>query len=232
MKPLLLKPQDSNSLQNLGRASVQIVHDLKNQLNGLKLYATFLRKRLEKSARPEDEMETINKLIAGLDRAAGDLSTLVQYGRPIELRKQVGVDVQKIMRTVAEAFSQPSRATGPLTAVITLDAEPLPLSGEFDPTILADALKSISVGAMKMRVDDQNRILRVSLRREKGDQDTAVIEWHGLNDLDHNPFRSFAGSDEIRMSFAAKVIEAHGGWAEHRKDTLSVRLPLTSGNII
>jgi len=228
MKPILLKPQDSNSLQTLGRASVQIVHDLKNQLNGLKLYATFLRRRLEKSTRPEDEMETINKLIAGLDRAAGDLSTLVQYGRPIELRKQVGVDVQKIMRTVAGAFSQPSRATGPLNGVITIEAEPLPLSGEFDPTILADALKSISVGAMKMRGDDQNRTLRVSLRREKSDRDVAVIEWHELNSLDHDPFRSFAGSDEIRMSFAAKVIEAHGGSAEQHKETLSVRLPLTA----
>ena len=228
MKPLLLNPQDSDSLQTLGRASVQIVHDLKNQLNGLKLYATFLRKRLEKSARPEDEMETINKLIAGLDRAAGDLSTLVQYGRPIELRKQVGVDVQKIMRTVAGAFSQPARTTGPLTGAILIEGEPHPLAGEFDPTILADALKSISLGAMKMRGDDQNRTLRVSLRREKSDKDIAVIEWHELNNLDHDPFRSFAGSDEIRMSFAAKVIEAHGGSAEQRKETLSVRLPLTS----
>jgi light-regulated signal transduction histidine kinase (bacteriophytochrome) len=227
MKPLLLNPQDSNSLQTLGRASVQIVHDLKNQLNGLKLYATFLRKRLEKGARPDDELETINKLIAGLDRAAGDLSTLVQYGRPIELRKQVGVDVQRIMRTVAVAFSAPARTTAPLTGTIIIDAEPLPLTGEFDPTILADALKSISVGAMKMRGDEQNRTLRVSLRREKADRDTAVIEWHELNNLDHDPFRSFAGSDEIRMSFAAKVIEAHGGFAEQRKATLIVRLPLT-----
>jgi signal transduction histidine kinase len=228
MKPILLKPQDSNSLQNLGRASVQIVHDLKNQLNGLKLYATFLRKRLEKSSRPEDEMETINKLIAGLDRAAGDLSTLVQYGRPIELRKQVGVDVQKIMRTVAGAFSQPTRNTGPLTGAIIIDAEPHPLAGEFDPAVLADALKSISLGAMKMRGDEQDLTLRVSLRREKKETDTAVIEWHGLNNLDHDPFRSFAGSDEIRMSLAAKVIEAHGGSAQQGKATLSVRLPLTS----
>ena len=228
MKPLMSESQDQESLQALGRASVQIVHDLKNQLNGLKLYATFLRKRLEKSSRPDDEMETINKLIAGLDRAAGDLSTLVQYGRPIELRKQAGVDIQKIMRTVAGAFSQPTHGTGPLNGAIIIDAEPLPLAGEFDPTILADALKSISVGAMKMLCGDQNRTLRVSLRREKSDKHTAIIEWHELNNLDHDPFRSFAGSDEIRMSFAAKIIEAHGGSAEQRKETLSVRLPLTS----
>lgn len=228
MKPLLLTPQDSNSLQTLGRASVQIVHDLKNQLNGLKLYATFLRKRLEKSERPPDEVETIKKLIAGLDRAAGDLSTLVQYGRPIELRKQAGVDVRKIMRTVALTFSQPPRVSGSLSGALIIDAEPQPLAGEFDPSVLADALKSISMGAMRLRGDDENRTLRVSLRRDTSETATALIEWHGLNNLDHDPFRSFAGSDEIRMSLAAKVIEAHGGSAEQRKETLSVRLPLTS----
>ena len=228
MKPILLTPQDSNSLQTLGRASIQIVHDLKNQLNGLKLYATFLRKRLEKSERPPDEVETINKLIAGLDRAADDLSTLVQYGRPIELHKQAGVDVQKILRTVALGFSQPPHVSGPLTGALIIDAEPQPLAGEFDPSVLSDALRLISIGAMKLRGDDENRTLRVTLRREASETATALIEWHGLNNLDHDPFRSFAGSDEIRMSLAAKVIEAHGGSAEQRKETLSVRLPLTS----
>ena len=66
MKPLKSEVTDTNMLEELGRASVQIVHDLKNQLNGLKLYATFLRKRMEKAARPEDERETVGKLIQGL----------------------------------------------------------------------------------------------------------------------------------------------------------------------
>ena len=62
MKPLLSPLQDSNSLQTLGRASLQIVHDLKNQLNGLKLYATFLRKRMEKGSQPPDEMQTVERV--------------------------------------------------------------------------------------------------------------------------------------------------------------------------
>ncbi len=66
MKPLLSESQDTQALSELGRASVQIIHDLKNQLNGLKLYATFLRKRMEKTERPAHEQETISKLIAGL----------------------------------------------------------------------------------------------------------------------------------------------------------------------
>ena len=88
MKPLLSESEDNDALQALGRASVQIVHDLKNQLNGLKLYATFLRKRMEKGGRPADELETIKKLIAGIDRTAESLSLLSDFGAPWNSRKQ------------------------------------------------------------------------------------------------------------------------------------------------
>ena len=42
------KQLDAKALEDLGRATLRIVHDLKNQLNGLKLYATYLRKRLDR----------------------------------------------------------------------------------------------------------------------------------------------------------------------------------------
>ena len=226
MKPLLSPPQDSNSLQTLGRASLQIVHDLKNQLNGLKLYATFLRKRMEKGEYRADEMETVNKLIAGLDRAAADLSTLMVYGRPIELRKQAHVDLQKIMRAVAATFTEPHRATGSLTGVMLLDAEQSPLIGEFDPAALTEALTSISVGALKLAQGvEPKTTLRVSLREDP--TNSVLIEWHDINSLGHDPFRSFAGSAEIRMSVAAKIIEAHGGSAAQQGNVLRVSLPLS-----
>src|SRR5215510_6061879 len=104
MTASMSRTEETERLQDLGRASIQIVHDLKNQLNGLKLYATFLRRRIEKSERPGDEQETIGKLISGLDRAADDLSMIVRYGRPVELKKQHGVDVDKVLRSVCSGF--------------------------------------------------------------------------------------------------------------------------------
>src|ERR671933_2241956 len=101
MKPLKSETHDADALRELGRASVQIVHDLKNQLNGLKLYATFLRKRLEKAERPADELETIAKLIAGLERATNDTATLVRYGRPLELRRRPRTDLSEMVASVA-----------------------------------------------------------------------------------------------------------------------------------
>ena len=226
MKPLLSPSHDNDSLQTLGRASLQIVHDLKNQLNGLKLYATFLRKRMEKGSQPPDEMETVQKLIVGLDRAAADLSTLMDYGRPVELKRQ-SQDLQKIMRSVAATLTEPSRSTGALTGTLQIEGEQSPLIGEFDAAALTEALSSISLGALRFsKLGEGKGVLRVSLQPQP--PKSVLLKWHDVNTGDHDPFTSFAGSIEIRMSLAAKIIEAHGGSAIQKENTLCVTLPLAN----
>jgi hypothetical protein len=69
--------------------------------------------------------------------------------------------------------------------------------------------------------------LRIRLRDEEFEmRRECVIEWQVFDASDHDPFHSFAGSDEIRMSLAAKAIEAHGGSAERENGSLRVRLPI------
>ncbi|MEP6568869.1 MAG: hypothetical protein ABJC10_03775 [Acidobacteriota bacterium] len=233
MKPLLSDSEDHEALQAIGRASAQIVHDLKNQLNGLKLYATFLRKRLEKSERPADELETINKLIAGLDRTARDVSMIAEYGRPLQLKKQSGTDLEKLVRDVAtslnvENSSNRPPVTGGLAGSLVVTAEPVPLLGDFDPVALAEALKLISLGAMKMLSGKAPADpVSISLKSVASDsRSDGVIEWSVLDSPDHDPFHSFAGSNEIRLSLAARIIEAHGGSAKNQNGALCVSLPL------
>jgi len=221
MNPLSTRIADGSTLQDLGRASIQIVHDLKNQLNGLKLYATFLRRRLEKSERPEDEQQTIVKLIMGLDRAANDLSTIVQYGRQIELKKKPGFDIQKAMRSVCSQLND-------TTVPVVCESDPDPLVGDLDPTQLTDALNWISTGALKYCCSgDEADSMKVSIKKDLENPAQARIEWSGLAPIDHDPFRSFAGSDEIRMSLASKIVEAHGGSARYEDGRFLVTLPLT-----
>lgn len=229
MKPLMSESRDNSSLQALGRASVQIVHDLKNQINGLKLYATFLRKRSERSERPADEVETINKLIMGLDRTAADLSMIVEFGQPVELRRQPGVDLIKLLQTMAASVNDGPRMTGALTGPIIVESEAPHLLGEFDSAKLAEAFKAISTGAMRvLGSSSPDQSLHVVLRRgENGINPEGVIEWKGFESNEHDPFHSFLGSEGIRMSLAARIVEAHGGSAERQMDALRVRLPLT-----
>jgi signal transduction histidine kinase len=213
MKPLKSQVQDAETLRELGGASVQIVHDLKNQLNGLKLYATFLRKRLEKAERPADEIETLAKLIAGLERAAGDMTMLVRYGRELELRRH-DADLARILAEAADGASFHNEAGS--------------CEGDFDPMLLSEALKSITNwGRTSDAAADGAEVV---LRREpKGAEPTAVIEWRGGDERaadTQDPFRSFTGGAGLRMALAARIIRAHGGEVSHDRGRITARLPL------
>jgi signal transduction histidine kinase len=197
---------------------MQIVHDLKNQLNGLKLYATFLRRRIEKNERPGDEQETISKLIQGLDRAADDLSTIVKYGQPVQLKKQPGVELDKVLRGVCASVNEGG-------SQIVLDSSSDSIQGELDLFKLTDAFKWLCAGAMKHKQNqDEAGEIFVTTKSSEG---AAVIKMSGLRDLDHDPFRSFAGSDEIKLALAAKIIEAHGGSVKFIDRKFVVELPLS-----
>ena len=219
MKTVMSRPDETERLQDLGRASMQIVHDLKNQLNGLKLYATFLRRRIEKSERPGDEQETIAKLINGLDRTADDLSTIVKYGQPVELKKQPGVELDKVLRGVCASVNEGGSR-------IVVDSNSEPIQGNLDLFKLTDAFKWLCAGAMKHK-PNQDEASEIFVTTKSSDGAEAVIEWSGLRALDHDPFRSFAGSDEIKLALAAKIIEAHGGSAQFMDRKFVVVLPLS-----
>jgi signal transduction histidine kinase len=207
--------QDLLTLQDLGRASAQVVHDLKNQLNGLKLYATFLRKRMETGKRPEDELEAVAKLIAGLDRTAEELAALVRYGRPLELRKQPGYPLDKILSSLRLGDSASDK--------FQLDFDGVSITGDFDPVALAEALKSITEGAHSMRRNGSP--LRIGRRHaDQSSPRRVVIEWNNIKTADRDVFHSFAGRYGLRMALAAKVIEAHDGFVEQQDDALCVSL--------
>ena len=215
MKPLKTEIQDAETLRELGSASVQVVHDLKNQLNGLKLYATFLRKRMEKAGRPEDELETIAKLIAGLERGATDMTLLVRYGRPLDLRRRPGTDLARLLEEAAEGAS------------VVRDAGAY--EGDFDPALLAEALKSITTGGRAGAQTGEGGDAEVRLAREdEGGRAWAAVEWRGAGapDSDGDPFRSFTGGAGLRLALAARIIREHGGEVSNDGGVIRARLPL------
>lgn len=212
MKPLKTELQDAETLRDLGSASVQIVHDLKNQLNGLKLYATFLRKRMEKAERPADEQETLAKLISGLERAAADMNVLVRFGRTLELRRQPGTDLARLVQDSADG------------AHVEIDGGPF--EGDFDPVLLAEALKNITAGAF----GESGNAEGASRVRLSGDGAGALVEWHDpaapADPEGEDPFRSLAGASGLRLALAAKIVRAHGGEVSKEGGRIRARLPL------
>src|SRR3982074_90826 len=133
MKPALAMATENNALEDLGRATLQIVHDLKNQLNGLKLYATFLRNRLDREDRPIDERETLMKLIAGIDRAPGEITALCRQARPLDLHRQVGVDLRPVVSVAVKDISLRDIAS----VSVAFEIEDGPLHCAFAPAALS-----------------------------------------------------------------------------------------------
>jgi two-component system, NtrC family, sensor kinase len=229
MKPSFAKEPENEQLLDLGRATAQITHDIRNQLNGLKLYATFLRRRMAKNQSPTDEQETVAKLITGLERAASDLTTLVEYSRPVALRKQSGVELQKLMRAVIAGLHQGTPTTGPLPGLILVETDSGPLTGDFDGPRLIEAFRAISLGVVNPATTREGtRPIRVTMRREtdKG-QPVAVIEWHDGTLEQVNPVTASRGTSGIKLALSDRVVEAHGGATRHTGNMVRVVLPLS-----
>lgn len=227
MKPALAKAKDVNPLEDLGRATLQVVHDLKNQLNGLKLYATFLRKRLERDDQALEERETLGKLIAGLDRAAHEMTALVRYSRPLELHRQK-YDLRKIIAGVCSVPG--TRNSGDLAHTdLDCEIEERQFYGQFDPTALSEAFEAITeeaIGSIPKR--DVNQLsLHVSLAGMPNSS-SVLVEWRGIRPVPrHQTFASFHDHATVHMALAAKIIEAHEGQIGHDANAIRVWLPLS-----
>jgi nitrogen fixation/metabolism regulation signal transduction histidine kinase len=220
---------DATPMEDLGRATLQIVHDLKNQLNGLKLYATFLRKRLERDDQATEERETLLKLIAGLDRAAKEMTALVRYARPMDLRPRPHIDLGSIIRGVIdEAAARGTGGLGPVRIASEIPVEPL--LGEFDPAALTEAFKAVTDDVRASVSAKEVDQLSLKLQPGAGEStEGATIEWRGGNFVKRN--QTFPGSNgcgTVHTAIAAKIIEAHGGSLACAGDLIRAWLPLSN----
>jgi nitrogen fixation/metabolism regulation signal transduction histidine kinase len=225
MKPAIATTTEHNALEDLGRATLQIVHDLKNQLNGLKLYATFLRKRLEREDRSTEERETVLKLIAGLDRAARDMTALVRYSRPVELNRQPNADLKELIsRAVKEVSARPGAQ-----AALACEIESGPLYGEFDAAALAEALQVLTDEAVNSLPPRNAAVVSLHAHRAADVKSAeAVIEWRGIKPAGRNhSLRSSESHGTVYTALAARIIEAHGGRFECDPNTMRAWLPLS-----
>ena len=217
---------DPTAAEEVGHATLQIVHDLKNQLNGLKLYATFLRKRLEPKDNASEEREILAKLIAGLDNSAREMTALVRFARPLELRQSPNTDLRKIIISLAAA---PNRDSGGLELPsIALHIDDAAMLGEFDNALLVEAFNAITAEVRSSVATKAESSVSLHVHREA---DQALCEWRGGKlKSRYQAISNSNGCGTIHTALAAKIIEAHGGRVKCEADEIRAWLPLTNPN--
>lgn len=189
------------------------------------MYATFLRKRLEREERSPEERDTIVKLIAGLDRAARDLTALVRYSQPVDLNRQPHIDLRNLISGVIRDAASRLGIEAPLACEIASS----PLYGEFDPSCLSEALQALTEEAVNSLPSRQASNVSLHVRREGDDKSSqAIVEWKGIKLADRNQsFRSATSYGTVYTAQAARIIEAHGGRVEREPNAIRAWLPLS-----
>jgi signal transduction histidine kinase len=209
---LELKQRDPDSeqerLSEAGRLTSRLIHDFKNQMGGLKLYAAYLKKRF--ADQPEG-LEIAEKIVEGLNTMADHASLVSRLTRPLELKREPG-DPSGVLDQVIN--DQRSRAEARNVKIETKIENGLP-PASLDTQQLRTAIGSIITraiesspagglvrielqskpGEMRIEVSDQGELL-------SGEQREALFDLHAVDRI---------SKTSLDLALARRVIEYHGG---------------------
>ncbi len=91
--------QSWTSLAEIGSLAAMFVHEIRNQLGGLKLYATFLRKQLAGQSAEHIGVEIADKIIQSINVMTDYSGLLGRLGRPVKLNLE-NVDARSLIESV------------------------------------------------------------------------------------------------------------------------------------
>lgn len=197
---------------------LRLLHDFKNQLGGMKLYAAYLKKRFAADA---DGVEVCEKLIRGLNVMAERAKLVSRLARPMML-SAAEVDLLRVLRqAVADVEAEAERRGVRLR--VNLPESPMPLT--LDAAQTRQALASVLRRAV--HVTPTGREVSVALQ-DRPSEASIEINDAGARVPAHERealFDFFAGGGllesvepreereelALRLALAQRVIEQHGG---------------------
>jgi signal transduction histidine kinase len=238
-KSAMIKDSEEAILIETGRMAARLIHDFKNQLGGLKLYAAYLQKRF---ADNQEGMEVAEKIAQGLNEMAEQAAILNKLCRPLELRLAPGdpapVVEQAVSRTEPKASAKRVKMTSDLEARMEAGLKAGLARVSFDPRLIGEALEAIIMRAVDASPQDGEigislRLQDEALRIEIKDNGAPLDEEKRLNFFD-----PLAGDrlnrTALGLAMARKIIERHNGQVSARADTVAgtiveVTLPIAGG---
>jgi signal transduction histidine kinase len=197
------------ALSEAGRMTARLIHDFKNQMGGLKLYAAFLKKSL---ADQPEAAEIAEKIIAGLNAMSEHANLVARLTRPLKLKLEVADLAALISQVVRDLQPQATLRAVALTLEVADDPPWLLL----DTQQVRAALYALLARAL--RCSPEGGTVRVKLHWEGA---TARIEISSRERLEEARLAAFfdcLGEHRITetslgLALAKRIIEQHGGQA-------------------
>jgi signal transduction histidine kinase len=218
----MIKDSEEAILIETGRMAARLIHDFKNQLGGLKLYAAYLQKRF---ADNEEGMEVVDKIARGVSEMAEQAAVLNKLCRPLELQMEPG-DPAPVVEQVVSRLRPRSEAK---RVKITFDVEPGAPLVPLDQRRIDEALEAIISRAVDASPEDGEigislRPRDEALRIEIKDNGATLDDERRLSLFD-----PLAGDrlnrTALSLAMAKRIIERHGG-------RVSARADMSAGTIV
>lgn len=205
---------ETATLLDLGRLTSRLIHDFRNQMGGLKLYASYLKKRLagaEAGSAGQEGAEIADKIVEGLNTMAEHATLVSRMTKPIELRGEMGDLLALVEQIVGE---QGVRAT-PRHVQLVSELADEPFEFTFDQQQLHAALSTLLARAIE--VSPPQTQVRVLLQRDPGGCVLNITDAGALlTDLQRAALFDFLtherlNKNALELAHAKRIIEAHGG---------------------
>jgi signal transduction histidine kinase len=202
------RENEQECLLEAGRLTSRLIHDLKNQMGGMKLYAAYLKKRF--ADQPEG-LEIAEKIIEGLNTMAEQASLVSRLTRPLELKREPGDPIVMLDHVVND---QKPRAEARSVKVETKFVNGLP------QTSLDTQQLRTSIGSIITRAIDsspEGGLVRIELQARQGELQIEVSnQGEALTGDQREALFDLLAAERISkasldLALARRVIEYHGG---------------------
>ena len=198
----------SRHLNAIGSLAAGVAHEIRNPLSSIKGFAVYFKQRLAGNA--EDE-QTTDIMIAETERLNRVISQLIEFARPLELKKKQTNLVDLIRHTIRLVNAE----AGKNAVEIDVKAdENLPLA-DIDPDKIKQVLLNIFLNALSAMPEGGQ--LSVEMAAQKDFMDVTISDTgSGIKEEDmpriYDPsFTSKPAGTGLGLAVVQKVMDAHGG---------------------
>lgn len=202
---------EQNYLMRAGRMTSKLIHDFKNQMGGLKLYTTFLKKRF---ADNPEALEITEKILQSVDNMANHSAAVSKLTRPMVINKTpvTHTEIFKLITSIiGELNTQAKSRSVKVDAVIDSASTETALTLGLDKVLMQSVWRSIISRAIDVSKQDDDVNIKMLVR-----PDEIVIDISDYGQPIKNSsqvFDYFSGEPMTRMSLdlalARRIIEEH-----------------------